>query len=475
MRTPGADELSALLERLADVQSQLVSRATLVTQRAESYGSLPRSMSEWPAGIINELTVADSFYVDHTMLGLGVDSAYAWRAEPPEDADRVPSWLAVPAAEVIEAYRHPRPDAARVRAGWERSTRADPLRLTVARSQGGVSRRSTKPRPARNARHSSSPPVGALVFWQTDSSGHVALYAGDGKAYSNDFVENGCIDLTDMDAISVSATYLGWAEPAFPVQVRDLHTCHDRTDERVSPMTTDAEHVPTFPKVEAVVRPDGSGEVTVQGTSYPIQAASVGLARHAVTACIVDNAARTMNRAVRVRSVDVDGSVWTLIVHPDGRVESAGDEPRTAPAAAVPPAPDPVPSGFWPASRAPGARAPTIPQQPAIPPPIRPRTQQHQQHHHQQQQQRFRRRHLCQQWRRHRPQSVRPAPGSRRPSSCVPSPPPSPQALHIASRSSSESPPSSPPVRVGAARSLEPACRSSRPRTSWRTETTWHW
>lgn len=97
-------------------------------------------MSEWRAGIINELTVADSFYVDHTMLGLGVDSAYAWRAEPPEDADRVPSWLAVPAAEVIEAYRHPRPDAALVRAGWERSTRADPLRLTVARSQGGVSR-----------------------------------------------------------------------------------------------------------------------------------------------------------------------------------------------------------------------------------------------------------------------------------------------------------------------------------------------
>ncbi|MBA2418749.1 MAG: hypothetical protein H0V59_07385, partial [Nocardioidaceae bacterium] len=79
MRTPDAEELSALLERLADVQSQLVSRATLVTQRAESYGSLPRSMSEWPAGIVNELTVADSFYVDHTMLGLGVDAAYAWR------------------------------------------------------------------------------------------------------------------------------------------------------------------------------------------------------------------------------------------------------------------------------------------------------------------------------------------------------------------------------------------------------------
>ena len=86
--------------------------------------------------------------------------------------------------------------------------------LTVNRVS--ASTRSTRPRPARNARHNSSPPVGALVFWQTDSSGHVALYAGDGKAYSNDFVENGCIDLTDRDAISVSATYLGWAEPAFP-------------------------------------------------------------------------------------------------------------------------------------------------------------------------------------------------------------------------------------------------------------------
>ena len=60
-------------------------------------------------------------------------------------------------------------------------------------------------------------PVGALVFFTSSSSaGHVALYAGNGKAYSNDYVRSGCIDLTPMSTMGSNGRYLGWSPPAFP-------------------------------------------------------------------------------------------------------------------------------------------------------------------------------------------------------------------------------------------------------------------
>lgn len=60
-------------------------------------------------------------------------------------------------------------------------------------------------------------PAGALVFFTSSSSaGHVALYAGNGKAYSNDYVRSGCIDLTPMSAMGSGGRYLGWSPPAFP-------------------------------------------------------------------------------------------------------------------------------------------------------------------------------------------------------------------------------------------------------------------
>ena len=60
-------------------------------------------------------------------------------------------------------------------------------------------------------------PPGALVFFtSSDPAGHVAVYAGNGKVYSNDYVRSGCIDLTDMSTITRGGRYLGWAPPVFP-------------------------------------------------------------------------------------------------------------------------------------------------------------------------------------------------------------------------------------------------------------------
>ncbi|WP_166367535.1 NlpC/P60 family protein [Aeromicrobium camelliae] len=59
-------------------------------------------------------------------------------------------------------------------------------------------------------------PAGALVFFDSsDPAGHVALYAGNGQAFSNDYVRSGCIDLTPMDQMGSGGRYLGWAPPVF--------------------------------------------------------------------------------------------------------------------------------------------------------------------------------------------------------------------------------------------------------------------
>lgn len=61
-------------------------------------------------------------------------------------------------------------------------------------------------------------PAGALVYFtSSDPAGHIALYAGDGKAFSNDYVRPGCIDLTPMAAMSGGGTFLGWSPPVFPL------------------------------------------------------------------------------------------------------------------------------------------------------------------------------------------------------------------------------------------------------------------
>lgn len=81
--------------------------------------------------------------------------------------------------------------------------------------------------------------------------------------------------------------------------------------------------VPTWPRIDAVVRPDGSAEVTINGTSHPVQTTDVDDARAAVLALVTDTAGK-VRRPVRVSTVDPDGT-WPLIVHPDGTVEPDDD------------------------------------------------------------------------------------------------------------------------------------------------------
>ncbi len=60
-------------------------------------------------------------------------------------------------------------------------------------------------------------PAGALVLLTSLSSdGHVALYNDGGKAWSNDNVRSGYIDLTPMSLMGAGGRYLGWSPPAFP-------------------------------------------------------------------------------------------------------------------------------------------------------------------------------------------------------------------------------------------------------------------
>ncbi|MEV0953719.1 hypothetical protein [Promicromonospora sp. NPDC050249] len=112
--------------------------------------------------------------------------------------------------------------------------------------------------------------------------------------------------------------------------------------------------VPEWPRVEAVARPDGTGELTIDGTSHSIQAVTIEEARLAILSRIADTAAE-LQRPVRVLASEPDGQ-WSLIVHPDGRVQADDGSPAS-------PAPTaPSPSVFAPgAAGTGGAATPGLP------------------------------------------------------------------------------------------------------------------
>jgi len=138
-------------------------------------------------------------------------------------------------------------------------------------------------------------------------------------------------------------------------------------------MTIDT--VPGWPHIEAVTREDGTGEVTINGTSHPIATATAAEARSAIITVVVDVAAK-MGRAVRVATTGPDGD-WPLIVHPDGTVEpgeaptsrrnrraqsDARQEPVVAPTLDVTPEVDDVSAGAaWVRHGAPAADIPARP------------------------------------------------------------------------------------------------------------------
>ena len=100
--------------------------------------------------------------------------------------------------------------------------------------------------------------------------------------------------------------------------------------------------VPTFPKIEARTHANGSGEVTINGTSYPIETATLEDARAAILARVAETAGK-MQRPVRVTTTGPDGE-WPLIVHPDGSVEADDSLPaHPAPVEEVAPEPEPLP------------------------------------------------------------------------------------------------------------------------------------
>ena len=100
--------------------------------------------------------------------------------------------------------------------------------------------------------------------------------------------------------------------------------------------------VPAFPKIEARTHANGSGEVTINGTSYPIETATLEDARAAILARVAETAGK-MQRPVRVTTTGPDGE-WPLIVHPDGSVEADDSLPaHPAPVEEVAPEPEPLP------------------------------------------------------------------------------------------------------------------------------------
>lgn len=81
--------------------------------------------------------------------------------------------------------------------------------------------------------------------------------------------------------------------------------------------------VPTWPHIEAVIREDGTGEVTINGTSHALEANGLEEARNSVIETVAATA-KKVGRPVRVATTSPDGD-WPLIVHPDGTVAADAD------------------------------------------------------------------------------------------------------------------------------------------------------
>ncbi|WP_427019528.1 MinD/ParA family ATP-binding protein (plasmid) [Pseudarthrobacter sp. P1] len=73
-----------------------------------------------------------------------------------------------------------------------------------------------------------------------------------------------------------------------------------------------------FPKIAAVLRANGTGEVTINGTSHPIQAADEAAVLREALRLITDTAAE-LGRPVKVTTTDPDGQ-GQIVVTPEGTV-----------------------------------------------------------------------------------------------------------------------------------------------------------
>jgi hypothetical protein len=95
--------------------------------------------------------------------------------------------------------------------------------------------------------------------------------------------------------------------------------------------------VPAYPRIDAIIRENKTGELTVNGTSRPLVAADLARLRAGVIARCA-TLARQINRPVRVHVVDVAGT-YSIAIHPDAFVQvldESGNTPDLAPNAARP-------------------------------------------------------------------------------------------------------------------------------------------
>ncbi|WP_230207799.1 hypothetical protein [Microlunatus sp. Gsoil 973] len=121
------------------------------------------------------------------------------------------------------------------------------------------------------------------------------------------------------------------------------------------------ETVPTWPRIEAVAREDGTGEVIVDGAAESIAAGNLEEVRVAIIRNVTDIAGR-LGRPVRVSTSGPDG-YWPLIVHPDGAVTAdEDDQPRPGRRAVTEP---PAPTGRVGGGTEPAASVPTPTDRPA--------------------------------------------------------------------------------------------------------------
>ncbi|GAB3175765.1 hypothetical protein GCM10027059_49660 [Myceligenerans halotolerans] len=93
------------------------------------------------------------------------------------------------------------------------------------------------------------------------------------------------------------------------------------------------ETVRSWPQIEAVVRTDGSGEVRIDGSVYPVMTGSLEEARIEVLRRVTENAVQ-VGRPVRASAEGPEG-VWRLVVHPDGTVVPEEDGPTPSGATPV--------------------------------------------------------------------------------------------------------------------------------------------
>ncbi|MFC3690453.1 ATPase [Aquipuribacter hungaricus] len=93
----------------------------------------------------------------------------------------------------------------------------------------------------------------------------------------------------------------------------------------------DQSAVPAWPAIRALTRADGSGVVTINGTSHPVTATNLADTREQIRLMVRDTAAQ-LGRPVRLSTSGIDGE-WALVVNPDGTVNADSTQPpsRRAP------------------------------------------------------------------------------------------------------------------------------------------------